>query len=138
MTLTLRRFSSTDEGTFGRLFGYGLTLYTLELPWRDNAPDVSCIPAGKYETAWSYSQRFKRAMYEVLGVPQRAGIRIHAGNFAGDVSKGYKAHSNGCPLVGEKLGVIGGQRALLLSQPAIRRFEKHVAQRPFLLVIQYA
>lgn len=46
----LERFCDHPEmGVFGRLFLNGKMLaYTLEQPWNNNAPFVSCVPAGKY------------------------------------------------------------------------------------------
>lgn len=50
---------------------------TLELPWKDNRPRVSCIPEGVYSLAITDSFKFKRPMLEILKVPGRAGIRVH-------------------------------------------------------------
>lgn len=75
-------------------------------------------------------------MYLVDGVRARAGIRFHAANLAGDVNKGYKAQLNGCLALGERLGHIEGQKALLLSAPAMRRMERYFAGRPFTLEIR--
>lgn len=61
----------------GEFFGY-----TLELPWKDNEPKVSCIPAGLYGIAITWSNRWKRPMMEIVKVPGRSGIRIHNANFA--------------------------------------------------------
>jgi hypothetical protein len=55
---------------------------SLELPDKDNAKSISSIPAGRYLCKWTMSPRFKRNMYEVTGVPGRAGIRIHSANYA--------------------------------------------------------
>ena len=58
----LERTGSTDEGTFGTLtLGDGQQLYTTELPWRDNATQVSCIPKGVYRCEAINSPRFGRA-----------------------------------------------------------------------------
>ncbi len=59
----------------GDFFGY-----TLELPWLDNRPRVSCIPPGSYELLVTRSFKFRRKLIEVLGVDGRAGIRIHGAN----------------------------------------------------------
>jgi hypothetical protein len=42
---------------------------------------------------------------------------------------------NGCIAIGEKLGWMSGQKALLLSAPAVRRFETHMNKQPFELEI---
>ena len=47
--LVLHRTEYTDKETFGVLFCAGTWVcLTLELPWRDNARNVSCIPEGRY------------------------------------------------------------------------------------------
>lgn len=113
----------------------GLTLYSGELPYRDNRPNVSCVLAGVYNVDWTYSPAFRRWMYLLLGTQPRAGIRAHAANFMGDDTLGYRRQLNGCIALGEKLGWMGGQKALLLSAPAVRRFETHMERKPFKLEI---
>ena len=54
----------------------------------------------------------------------------------GDAAKGFRAQLNGCISVGERLGWIDGQKALILSAPAIRRLEAHFAGKPFTLEIR--
>ena len=131
----LTRESSTDQGTFG-IFALGdLVLYSLELPWKDNQPNVSCIPVGVYSATMTFSQRFKKQMYLIETIPDRGGIRIHSANFAGDDTKGFKRQLNGCIALGEKVGIMDGQRALLLSKPAIRRLEALTLGKPFTLEI---
>lgn len=53
----------------------------------------------------------------------------------GNVDAGYKAQLNGCIALGERLGWIDGQKALLLSAPAMRRFEAYMQGRSFTLEI---
>lgn len=132
----LKRLKSTDEGTFGRFTLNNFTCFVGELPWNDNKCNLSCIPKGLYLCRWTYSERFKRMMYLVDGVPKRAGIRIHAANFMGDDSKGFKRQLNGCIALGEKIGRMDGQNALLLSKPIIRKFESLMEGKPFKLEIQ--
>lgn len=136
----LERLESSDEGTFGILkfeddeFVY--FFYAGELPWRDNAPNVSCIPKGTYIALWTRSPRFGRCMYLVDKVKNRAGIRLHAANFMGDDKKGFRKQLHGCIALGEKLGWIGGQKAILVSRPAMRRFEKLAGGDQFELTIK--
>jgi hypothetical protein len=52
----------------------------------------------------------------------RTYILIHSGNWAGDVSKDLNTHTNGCILLGMKRGYLAGQRAVLMSRTAIRKF----------------
>jgi hypothetical protein len=74
-------------------------------------------------------------MYLILGTDPRGGIRAHSANFMGDDTLGYKKQLNGCIALGEKLGWMDGQKALLLSTPAVRRFESYMGQKPFKLEI---
>lgn len=137
VSVTLVRTESSDEGTFGVLVlpGFPGVFYTGELPDRDNAPNVSCIPTGTYKGVWVYSPRFKRKMFLIEPTAPRSGIRIHSANFCGDKEKGYKKQLHGCIALGEKRGKIDGQKAVLLSMPAIRRFEKHMNGENFTLEI---
>lgn len=138
--LTLTRLESTDQGTFGTLEvlcqGFAEYFYTGELPWRENKPNISCIPTGTYTGQLSYSPRFKRQMYSIDGVKDRAGIRVHSANYMGDDAKGFKRQLNGCIALGEKLGVMENQKALLLSSPAVRRFESFLCGAAFELEIK--
>ncbi len=134
--VVLTRAESGDAGTFGRIVLGEFAAYTGELPDRANQSNLSCIPAGSYRCAWTYSPHLKRSTYEVLAVPSRAGIRIHSANLMGDATKGLKAQLNGCIALGESRGVMDGQKALLLSRPAVRRFEAILNEQPFTLEIR--
>lgn len=74
-------------------------------------------------------------MYGIEPVAGRTGIRIHAANLMGALDRGFKAQLNGCIALGLKLGQIGGQKAVLLSAPAMRQFETLMAGQPFELEI---
>jgi len=134
MKAVLERLESSDQGTFGRITFGNTTLFTGELPERDNASNTSCIPAGKYTCRWTFSNAFKRTMYLVDNVPNRAGIRIHSANFMGD-NPPYKKQLHGCIALGERLGIMDGQKAVLLSAPAVRKLESAMNQQPFELEI---
>jgi hypothetical protein len=135
MRVILERLDQTDQGTFGRISAGGLTLFTGELPWRDNLPNISCIPVGIYQCRYTYSPHFKKFLFLVDQVPDRSGVRIHAANLMGSVARGFHSQLNGCIALGEKLGLINKQKALLLSAPAMRRFETHMKYKPFTLEI---
>lgn len=136
-TLRLERHETGDEGTFGRIIApKGLILFTGELPWRGNAPSLSCLPAGTVSrVAWTWSPAFKRMMYLLLDTDPRVGIRQHPANLMGDRVMGYRSQLNGCIALAERLGWIEGQKALLLSAPAVRRFETAMERQPFNLEI---
>lgn len=131
----LKRLETGEEGTFGRLTYNDFSCFTGELRWDNNKPNVSCIPKGVYFCSWTFSERFKRMMYLVNNISNRGGIRIHPANLMGDDSRGFKRQLNGCIALGQKLGTIDGQKALLLSRPAVRQFEDAMQRRPFMLEI---
>jgi hypothetical protein len=131
----LGRLATSDQGTVGFLHFPWADYLVLELPWRNNLSNVSCIPEGRYHVKWTRSPRFKRFMYEVQAVPSRGGIRIHSGSFAGDVAKGYKTHSHGCPLIGRRLSNIG-QLTLTGSKLRTSEFELALNKRPWILEVE--
>jgi hypothetical protein len=53
----------------------------LELPWKDNKTDISCIPEGRY-TCY-YDRNINK--YWVTGVQGRNYIQIHRGNTVNDI-----------------------------------------------------
>jgi len=89
----------------GRLF-----CFTLEPPWRNNERNVSCIPEGRYSALLVQSPRHGRCA-QLLDVPGRSQILIHAGNRASD--------TEGCILVGRWPGYIAGQRVVVFSRAAL-------------------
>lgn len=136
VTAILRRLFPSDQGTFGKIYlPNGITLFTGELPWRNNQRTLSSIPEGEYECVYTYSPRFKKFTYEVKAVKGRSAIRIHSANFMGDTYKGYRSQLNGCIALGERIGKLDGQLALLLSRPAISKLEKIMNKQPFKLII---
>src|SRR5882757_6858222 len=69
-------------GTNGQLLYDGKRIcYTIELPWKDNVPRVSCIPPGRYALAKRYSPKFGRHL-QLVNVPGRQWILIHPANDA--------------------------------------------------------
>lgn len=60
---------------------------TIELPWKNNQPRVSCIPEGRYRLRRRQSPRF-REHFEVMDVKDRKYILFHAGNDAGKELRG--------------------------------------------------
>lgn len=131
----LERFETSDQGTFGRILFDDKELFTGELPDRNNRPNLSCIPTGLYVCKWTYSPAFKRMMYLVTRVEGRSGIRIHSANLMGAKDKGYKSHLYGCIAMGERLGHLGKQKAILVSRPAISAFERWANTETFELEI---
>jgi hypothetical protein len=136
MRVKLKRFPSSDEGTFGSIrIDTGVPFSSIELPWRDNHPRYSCIPVGNYHCVWAYSPKLLRYCFHVEDVPARSEILFHAINWAGDVTRGLKSDSEGCIGVGMRIGAMGGQRALLNAGSAISLFEKELGYHDFDLSI---
>jgi len=131
------RLQRSDQGTAGLLVSEDFNCRTLELPWRDNRRQISCIPPGIYDVEIRLSNKYGR-IYWVRRVPDRTYILIHSGNYAGDKSKGYKTHVMGCILLGKKSGRLGGQAAVLNSRVAVRNFMEEIEYEPFKLRIQEA
>lgn len=128
----LFRSMSTVQGTVGKMLSFA----TMEPPWRDNARRVSCIPPGIYQCHITKSPRYGH-VYTVVGVPDRDHILIHAGNFGGDESLGFKTNTEGCILLGKRDGSLLGQRAVLASRGAVSEFNQTMNGEPFELVISW-
>lgn len=58
-----------------------LLCYCIELPWKDNARSISCIPEGRYPLVKRYSERFKDHLL-VKNVSNRSLILLHPANIA--------------------------------------------------------
>lgn len=95
--------SYLPDRTIGKL---SYKMYTLERPWLDNAPNVSCIPEGTYIVKRDKEGRFQ--FYSVENVPGRTFIEFHGGS--------TPKHSKGCILLGtgfdEKYNLTGSVDAL--------------------------
>ena len=96
MKAILTRLKSESEQTLGLLQLFEqedklLECKTLELPWRENQRNISCIPNGRYIVKKHYSPRFGQCFW-LQDVPNRSEILIHQGN--------YNRDTNGCILVG--------------------------------------
>lgn len=71
-----------EGGTNGALFYQGKFIcFMIELPWKENARNISCIPDGRYELALWFTDRFKHHLV-VKNVPGRSGILVHPANDA--------------------------------------------------------
>lgn len=77
---------------------------TLEEIRKKKVYGQTAIPSGRYECVYTYSNRFKKMLPLLKGVPGFDGIRIHSGNSAKD--------TEGCILVGknDKKGWVSNSR----------------------------
>lgn len=130
MVLILTR-TYFPEGTNGKLLYKGkLICYTIELPWKDNQLQVSCIPEGEYFLQKRYSSRFGQHL-EVLDVCNRSLILFHPANNALRELRGCIAP------VSQLLGVGSG----LASKKALQKLQNLVyaeldAKESVLLLVQ--
>ena len=139
MIARLVRGPSTDQGTFGVLTFGTRSVRTLELPWRDNRRQRSCIPPGAYDCGMVRSPRFGR-VYGVADVPDRSHILIHAANLAGDVDAGWHTQLHGCIAPVRSVGAMRNpqgrmQAAGLVSRPALMDLMAWAGGQPFKLEI---
>lgn len=80
--------------TIGRLSCGDFRCWTLELPWVNNEPGISCIPAGHYHASKYKSP--KHGWVALLhDVPGRSTIEMHPGNYTREI--------NGCILTGRSI-----------------------------------
>lgn len=110
------RRESGESGTFGELTIEGTTFHclTIERPWEDNEKGKSCIPAGTYKMSLEYSNRFKKKLWELKGVPGRSECKIHNANFADQLE--------GCIAVGKEKAMIGDKMGITSSKPTLTAF----------------
>lgn len=108
--LTLVRYFYSYELTTGILFNDKVYVAdTLECPWKDNTPNISCIPEGEYSLSYRDDPSFHvKKCYTVDPVEGRFGILIHAANSVGELK--------GCIAVGTKTN-----RSLNRSEEALDR-----------------
>jgi hypothetical protein len=131
MKMLLQRIAQKPNYTIGNLYvNDEFVCNTLEDEVRAEGvkvPKYTAIPAGTYDVEYTYSNRFKTFLPELMRVPNFTAIRIHAGNTPAD--------TEGCILVGEnkiKGQVINSKIALVkllhLLEPSLRAAEKTIIE----------
>ena len=117
--LLLLRDVFSDTFTLGQLTIDGKTHgYTCEDKDRyiesggEKLAGQTAIPRGRYRLSVSMSNRFKRIMPIVIGVPQFSGVRIHGGNTHED--------TEGCPLLGAVRTESGVRDCKVINEDLIR------------------
>lgn len=128
LAITLERYY-TPIATLGDLrihpaSDHAETLFsckTIERPWLDNTPHVSCIPSGAYVMRKRRSPVVKRTSggefaegWEVSDVPGRTWVMWHPGNWSTDVE--------GCVAVGDAFDRSMKQAMVTNSRATFRRF----------------
>ena len=122
--IPLDRFCYHPEGTLGKIELDGETFWTIERPWKNNEPNVSCIPIGLYKMERRVSPKFGETWY-MPDVPDRTWILMHVANFPKDVQ--------GC--IGLGMGLMGDRIAVSQSKKAIALFEEMTVGKEWLLRI---
>ena len=118
----LQRVSHSHLCTVGTMSVNGFRCVTLERPWESNEPNVSSIPAGVYEIRLGMYNAGGYPAFEVVDVPNRTLIKIHAANKASQVQ--------GCIALGEYLFVMDGEVAISNSRNTVSDFMAYMQGHP--------
>ena len=118
MKLILERefFASDETINLGLLRDFDddhFSLSTLENPWLDNEPYISCIPKGSHTCKRVDSPRYGNT-FQVIDVLGRTHILFHWGN--------WEKNTLGCVLVGCHNN---GKDMILQSRKGFGRFMRH-------------
>ena len=125
--VSLHRIFYNEEVTLGILSTGIIPIYTtLELPYKNNLINVSCVPEGAY-VCESGAIRGKPCYY-LKDVPGRTSIAIHVGNTVDD--------TRGCILIGSCFGKFYGDFTVIESKKSMERFLKELGEEPFVLNIR--
>ena len=124
--MILTRFAMFDDRVIGRLDHDGVTFYTIERPWLDNKPFVSCIPCGDYIMRRFSDLHGRRSskdvggedVWEICDVDGRTFVLIHVANRSRNVL--------GCIGLGTTL--YENVQGVGNSRKAIQRFYARTAQ----------
>lgn len=120
----------THEVTLGMLQVAGqhhAPIYTLELPWKDNKPRISCVPDGDYKVISHVSPKFGKCWW-LQDVPGRSEILIHQANVASELL--------GCIALGLSSGQLKGKPAVLSSRNAMAYLRDVIGNKAFDLTIR--
>ena len=115
----LIRLYHDDTCTVGKFFDTNLSWDVIERPWKDNDPDVSCIPLGIYTCVYHNTAHLPDC-WELQNVPNRTGICIHSANVAHELE--------GCIALGTANGMLGEDRAVFHSREALQELRDYVGR----------
>lgn len=85
MKVVLNRLLDTGKETLGKLVIYDelkecFTCKTLELSWKENKRNISCIPRGEYRAVIRFSEKHGEH-FTIEDVEGREYVLIHAANY---------------------------------------------------------
>ena len=127
-----------DEGTFDRFIAdTGWSCDFMELPDRNNEPDLSLVDEGTFRMVFRKTQRHPEGIY-IMAEPDdgRTAVEWHGANVAGDIKKGFASQLHGCGAPGAsvetfkkgtRLGDIvltRDQRGVAASGPTLQALER--------------
>ncbi len=105
----------------GKLF-----CFSMELPDRENKPNISCIPEGEYTCTFRKSPTHG-GCYHIENVKGRSGVLIHSANLPRQLL--------GCIALGSSIGILEGQKAVLNSKATVKSLEDVMGRKTFRLII---
>lgn len=112
-----------EDCTLGRLnYGVAFKCFTLELPWKDNLTNISCVPAGIYPYT-KYDSPKHGLVLLLEDIPDRTFIEIHAGNYTRQIL--------GCVLPGDGIKYLDNDSIpdVVNSRTTLRRLLAVVPER---------
>lgn len=110
----LIRLEESEQGTIGILkIDKEVFCFSLEPADRLNKPNESCIPIQQYMCRRVLSPRFGET-FMITDVPNRTNVLFHKGN--------TEDNTLGCVLLGQTVGKLKGQRAILNSGKSFDSF----------------
>lgn len=125
--IVLQRWAYHPDATLGIIKFSDIDFWSVERPWLDNKPNISCIPEGEYKLRWRESPKFGPT-WQLEDVPGRTHILIHAANFA------YQLQ--GCIALGTDL--MGDTIAVANSRKAVNLFEEVTEGGEWVLKVENA
>ena len=81
----IERIYQDDDATLGMLSHKTFNCFTVERPWLNNIPFVSCIPPGKYLMKLGRYNAGGYDAYVVQEVPGRSLIKLHIANLPSEI-----------------------------------------------------
>lgn len=125
------------HGTFGMLQAGGIEIPTIERPWKDNAPNKSCIPEGVYKLDPYVSPKFGKCWIIHGGSVSkfkdpsytRYGILLHPANTVDELE--------GCIAPGMRFGTLGTNRwAVQQSRNAMEALRAELGDEYHSLIVE--
>jgi len=115
----VKRFINHDDFTIAEFFDKSNSankFYLLELPWKNNEKNISCIPKGIYIVERDFYHKGGYEAFEYRDVIDRSEIKIHIGNYTKDIL--------GCQAIGTHYSVT--EKMVYRSRIAHLRFMQYM------------